>query len=676
MFVWTRIFKSLRRSLRPLTQVWEKTTLVLLGALTLTAILIGLDFNFLEANLYDLRVSRGAQFKADPKIVIVAIDDVTLKVLDEFAPLGLDEHTRFIEALERLGPRAVGYLVDFTRVHEGDQVAFEPDYINRFVESVKRMEVRGIPFILGTPFDVTGEVVPPYPISTLKHSIAVIHKDGNVFAEDKVTRRALLRLYGLPSFHLALSQAAGWNKNAELTRGSFYVPEVDGDYFFFRYHGNTKFPGVPGMPAPGTNYPIYSFVDLMEGKVPSSAIRDKVVLVGTMSKDDSGDYALTPYSSAPFTNPKLLVHAAILDSIIHNEGVVRAPSWINWFVTFAVTSFVFFWVLTFTPLQGLFATLSLSFFFLVFSLVLYSEYSIWLRSSQPLLGIFLAYYLGVPYRLIREYKKRWDYQRKNEVLLQVEELKTNFLQLVTHDLKTPVARIQGLTEVLIKKAGERLVDRDRETLGHILSSTDELNRFISSILELNKVESDRIQLNRESKDINQIIEKSVEGFKAKARSLQIQMTSNLEPLFPIKIDVVLISKVLNNLIDNALKYSPAGSEVVIESKELDDWVEISVKDQGIGLSEDEKISLFTRFYRAKNEKTAEVAGTGLGLYLTKYFIEAHHGRVEVESHYGQGSTFKILLPLQPGDEIPTPGLADQGSVFNLDKRTKEAKTHV
>jgi signal transduction histidine kinase len=271
---------------------------------------------------------------------------------------------------------------------------------------------------------------------------------------------------------------------------------------------------------------------------------------------------------------------------------------------------------------------------------------IWIHESQPLVGSLIAYYLAVPYRLIREYKKRWELQRKNQLLTQVEELKTNFLSLVTHDLKTPVARIQGLAEVLLRQGYERLLERDRETLRHITQSTEELNRFISSILELNRVESQRLPLKIESKDINQLIERSAEEFEQNAKAKQIRIRLELEPLFPIRIDAGLISKVMNNLIDNAIKYSLPGTCLTVESREANSWIEIAVRDQGVGMTAEEKDRLFTRFFRAKNEKTASSGGTGLGLYLSKYFIEAHGGRVEVESTPNEGSTFRIFLPIE------------------------------
>jgi signal transduction histidine kinase len=127
------------------------------------------------------------------------------------------------------------------------------------------------------------------------------------------------------------------------------------------------------------------------------------------------------------------------------------------------------------------------------------------------------------------------------------------------------------------------------------------------------------------------------------------------------------------LIDNAIKYSPSDSEVIIESKENDEWIIISVQDSGIGMTEEEKQNLFTRFYRAKNDTTTAIPGTGLGLYLTKYFIEAHRGRVEVDSEKNNGSTFRIFLPINEDsakNSAPSIGLT-QGSFFRKTKKLKE-----
>jgi hypothetical protein len=518
------------------------------------------------------------------------------------------------------------------------------------MEATHRLEQSGTAVLFGTPYDVTGEVVAPYPLSTLPHALAFIHKDGTVFAEDKVTRRALVTLNEKPTFHLNFAERLGLIPSGQVPHGTFSIPEIGTQYFFFRYRGDTVVPSRQRATPP---YERISFHEVLDGKFQPDSFRNKILLVGTLLHESSSDFTYTPYSRTDFVNPKLLVHAHILDSVIHDDGFTLMPSWINAAITFIMSSLVFWWVLHYTPLYGVFSTISLSIAFLVVSQILFQTNGLWIRESQPLVAILVGYYLAVPYRLIGEYKKRWDYQRKNELLLQVEELKTNFLNLVTHDLKTPVARIQGLAEVLLRKANDRLIDRDRETIQHIIGSTDELNRFISSILELSKVESQQLKLKIESKDINQLIERCVEGFKASARARQIRIQMQLDPLFPVRIDARLISKVMNNLVDNAIKYSPAESEVIILSREIDCWIEILIQDSGIGMTLEEQENLFTRFYRAKNNTTAEISGTGLGLYLTRYFIEAHGGTVEVESEKGKGSTFKIRLPVEgaPSDSI-------------------------
>lgn len=603
------------------------------------------DLPLLESSFFDLRTSLGPQPKANTNIVLVTVDQETTELLDGIAPLSLDIHTRFMESLESYNPRAVGYLIDMNRVAEANPELLRSEWGPRFVDSAKRLESKGIPVVLGSLFDVTGEVLPPYPLSSLSHSIARIHKDGNVFSDDKVTRRALTYLYDRPVFHMELAQKMALVSVGHEPPGSYYLPEVDAKYFFFRYHGD---------PA-NQPYPKVSFLDVLNGKAPKELVKDKILLVGTLMKENAQDFALTPYSKNPFANPKLTVHANILDSILENRGIARAPTWVDGVITLFMICFVVFWVLLSKPLYGVFATLGIAAIFLFANILAFGYLEIWLKASQPILGVFLSYYLVVPYRLILEYKKRWDLQRKNELLVQVEELKTNFMSLVTHDLKTPVAKIQGLAEVLMRKASERLQEGDRETVNSIINSTQELNHFISSILELNKVESNRLEMQSQSKDINQLIERSIEQFIPAARARRIDIIQALEPLFPIRIDANLISKVINNLIDNALKYSPEDSKITVSSREVDGFVEFSVSDHGIGMDQEEIQNLFTKFYRAKNDTTTRISGTGLGLYLTRYFVEAHHGRVEVESEPGKGSTFRIFLPLESPSRA-SPGL--------------------
>lgn len=632
----------------------ERALVIAAGAILLTAFLMNLEFNWIESALYDFRMRTGSQPTPSEEIILISVDDRTLTSLDELAPVPLEHHVKLLEQLEANHPKAIGYLVDMNRVAQtyADQVKTE--WGGRFVSVASRMESKGIPFILGTPFDINGEVVPPYPLSAVPHAVSVIHKDGNVFGEDKITRRALLGLYGKPSFHLELAHRLTGRDLGVPIRGQFSDSSTEASYFFFRYFGGTGF----GPKATGkTDYKVYSMIDVLEGRVPRSKLENKIILVGSMSRTDSEDYAFTPYSKRPFVNPKLVVHANILDAVMHNQGIVRSPDWLNWVTTFLVTAFVIWSVFTYTPLYGVFNTLLLAVGFLLVGQILFSLRGLWIRESQPIVGIFLSYYLAVPYRLIQEYKRRWDYQQKNEILMQVEELKTNFLRLVTHDLKTPVARIQGLAEMVLRKSGAKLDAAERENVEHIMKSTEELNHFITSVLELTKVESNRVTLNLESKDINQIVERLQERFELQSRAMEIPIHLELEPLFPIRFDVSLITKVLTNVIDNALKYSPKGSSVTIKTRDLGETIEISVIDRGIGLTKEELDNLFTRFYRAKNDQTTKVSGTGLGLYLTKFFVEAHTGRVEVESEIGQGSTFKIILPSDlKSDEVVQPGL--------------------
>jgi signal transduction histidine kinase len=214
---------------------------------------------------------------------------------------------------------------------------------------------------------------------------------------------------------------------------------------------------------------------------------------------------------------------------------------------------------------------------------------------------------------------------------------------MSHDIKTPLARIQGMADIVLRES-QRLSSAQSEALVTVQKSIDELVDFISSILSLSRIEGKEIQLNLVTKDINALLNEVVSRHQYLAQEKNIQIRCELDPLFSVKLDVDLIRQVFTNLIENAIKYSPPGSRVLISSEESDGQVVVQVADQGIGIAKEELENIFMKFYRSKEVRASTTKGTGLGLYLASYFVELHGGRISVESELGKGSTFTVELP--------------------------------
>jgi signal transduction histidine kinase len=248
-----------------------------------------------------------------------------------------------------------------------------------------------------------------------------------------------------------------------------------------------------------------------------------------------------------------------------------------------------------------------------------------------------------------ENRRSWEYYQKNRLLTQVEELKTNFLSMMSHDLKTPIARIQGMTDIVLKDP-QPLSNRQKEALLTLNKSSEELLEFVSSILNLGRIESKEIELHIHSRDVNSLLEEVVSKYEYMAKEKNISIITDFEPLFSVKMDVDLMRQVFSNLVENAIKYSPDGSRVMISTEEKTDpagnRVVVQVADQGGGIPDDELPNIFLKFYRSKHAKTSKIKGSGLGLYLAKYFVELHKGSISAESSPGQGSTFTVELLMQ------------------------------
>ncbi len=260
-------------------------------------------------------------------------------------------------------------------------------------------------------------------------------------------------------------------------------------------------------------------------------------------------------------------------------------------------------------------------------------------------GLLAAYFMFLWMKFGQEERRRWKAEKRAEYLRELDELKSNFLSLMSHDLKTPIAKVQALTERLNREASA-LGPAQKDILHAISRSNDELAQYIVSILNFQKIESQELRVQLKSNDINVLIEETVERLRELAEEKNILFEKELEPMFAAEFDEQLIRQVLTNLIDNAIKYNPAGTRVLIRSQDEGDFLAVSVEDNGAGIDDETKVRLFQKFSRKEKGTAERVKGTGLGLYLSKYFIELHGGTIGVESAPGKGTKFRFRLPVK------------------------------
>jgi signal transduction histidine kinase len=262
-------------------------------------------------------------------------------------------------------------------------------------------------------------------------------------------------------------------------------------------------------------------------------------------------------------------------------------------------------------------------------------------------SLLITYLVFTGYRLAIQENLQWRSLKQAQYLKELDQMKTNFLSLVSHDLKTPLAKIQAIAERMRRELQLPLEERSdwKDLIDSIENSNGEMKRYISSILNLSKIESQKVILNMKSNDVNLLIQQALKRLSPLAAQKNISFEEHLEPLFSIECDEDLMRQVLTNLIDNAIKYSPNGSKVIVRSKEEDNFVQVEVEDFGPGIPRDQLPLMFRKFSRSLRPIKEEVKGSGLGLYLSKYFIELHGGTIRLKSTEGKGTTFSFNLPL-------------------------------
>jgi signal transduction histidine kinase/CHASE3 domain sensor protein len=233
---------------------------------------------------------------------------------------------------------------------------------------------------------------------------------------------------------------------------------------------------------------------------------------------------------------------------------------------------------------------------------------------------------------------------------EIDEVKSALISTVSHELRTPLTLIHGFAELLVLR--DMPVERQRSSAVEILDASRRLARLIDDLLSVSRMESGRLVLDPRPLDLAAVVERILSPFRAMAarHTLRTKLPGNLPVIWG---DPDKVEQILTNLVGNAIKYSPGGGEVLVTVDHDGDTVQVSVWDQGIGMSPRDMGQLFEKFYRVDREEVRRAGGTGLGLYITKRLVEMHGGRLWAESWPGVGSVFRFTLPTS--DELAGSG---------------------
>ena len=226
---------------------------------------------------------------------------------------------------------------------------------------------------------------------------------------------------------------------------------------------------------------------------------------------------------------------------------------------------------------------------------------------------------------------------------QDEQRKNDFIAMVSHELKTPLTSLKAYVQMLMVKARKGDDNFTEGALDKVNKQVKKMTVLINGFLNVSRLEAGKIYLEKKDFNIDELIQQTVEEITLTTHSHQIIYTHSESVV--IHADYDKIGQVINNFLSNAAKYSPKGRQIEIACHSINGMVQVSVKDDGIGISQHDQEKLFARFYRVDNQDTKTISGFGIGLYLCAEIIRRHDGLIWVESELGKGSTFYFSLPI-------------------------------
>jgi two-component system sensor histidine kinase KdpD len=239
---------------------------------------------------------------------------------------------------------------------------------------------------------------------------------------------------------------------------------------------------------------------------------------------------------------------------------------------------------------------------------------------------------------------------KAAALAESDQLKSALLAAVSHDLRTPLAVTKASVSSLLDPSVQWTVAERDDFLRAIDEETDRLTMLVGNLLDLSRIEGGVLKPDKEWYDVAELIEDVATRLGPNAARGAQRIVTDVQPDLPIVLfDYVEIAQVVMNLGENALKYSPSGTEVTLGARLIQNEVEMSIGDQGPGIPIREQSRIFEKFHRI--DATSRIPGSGIGLAISKGLVEAHGGRIWVESELGRGSTFRFTLPIEQDENV-------------------------
>ena len=238
----------------------------------------------------------------------------------------------------------------------------------------------------------------------------------------------------------------------------------------------------------------------------------------------------------------------------------------------------------------------------------------------------------------------------------LERMKDEFIGTVSHELRTPLTAIKGFIELVADGDAGPVTDRQREFLDITARNTDRLGALINDLLDVNQLGSRNLRIASKPVDFAAVLEDVTATFRVSAETKGLELRSEIGPMPTILGDRDRLFQIFSNLISNAIKYTPRGV-VGVRTRLVERAIETTVYDTGIGITDEDQKSLFTKFFRSQDPVVLEAGGTGLGLVIVKAIVERLDGRIEVDSRPGSGTSFTVIFPALPAGDVQSAAAA-------------------